>query len=320
MASQLVKTTDAALGKWRGLLSRFGVGAEYLTGKHCACPICGNGKDKFRFDDKDGRGTYICNDCGAGDGFKFLKLLFGWDFKTAAKNVDEALGVVKPSKVVRFDDPEKRRRKLNKLEERLIPLGSDNPITAYLRNRSIAGSTINRVSNQLGWIPNYDYWRDGRREGRYDAMAAMVRNNGKPVTFHMTYVRAGMKAKVANPRKILPPISTITGGAVELFEHTGVLGVAEGIETALSCTELFDIPTWAVLNANSLNSFVTPDDVAELYIFGDNDSNYVGQEAANGLARRATLLGITTHVRIPDDSSSDWNDFLVERQRIKNSQ
>ncbi|MDI5829610.1 hypothetical protein MJN51_36035, partial [Salmonella enterica subsp. enterica serovar Kentucky] len=34
--------------------------------RHAPCPACG-GKDRFRFDD-NGRGSFICNQCGAGDG------------------------------------------------------------------------------------------------------------------------------------------------------------------------------------------------------------------------------------------------------------
>ena len=314
MSYQQIKTADAAVDKWHGLLLHFGVDAEYLTGKHCACPISGNGKDKFRFDDKEGRGTFICSECGAGDGFKFLKLLFGWDFKTAAKNVDKALDLVKPSKVVKLYDPEKQRKKLNKLKERFMVLTLNDPVATYLRNRGIADSIIERISDQLGWIPNYDYCEDKRRQGKYDAMAAMVRNNDIPVTYHITYLHDGRKARVEDPRKLLTPVSTTTGGAVQLFEHACTLGVAEGIETALSATQLHNIPTWAALNVNNLKSFVVPNDVTELHIFADNDSSLVGQEAAAVLAKRAASEGRSVKVHTPPIVGTDWNDILIKDQ------
>ena len=59
----------AARGRWRGILHSLGMDERSLSGKHCPCPLCG-GKDRFRFDDKDGRGTYYCSGCGAGDGVK----------------------------------------------------------------------------------------------------------------------------------------------------------------------------------------------------------------------------------------------------------
>ncbi|MDM4912857.1 primase-helicase zinc-binding domain-containing protein [Escherichia coli] len=39
--------------------------------RHAPCPACG-GKDRFRFDD-NGRGSFICNQCGAGDGLDLIK-------------------------------------------------------------------------------------------------------------------------------------------------------------------------------------------------------------------------------------------------------
>ena len=56
-----------ANGRWYEILTSLGVSAHYLQDKHGPCPLCG-GKDRFRWDDLEGRGTYICNQCGAGTG------------------------------------------------------------------------------------------------------------------------------------------------------------------------------------------------------------------------------------------------------------
>ena len=50
-----------------------------LSGKHGPCPLCG-GRDRFRFDDKDGRGTYFCSGCGAGDGVRLAMGITGLSF------------------------------------------------------------------------------------------------------------------------------------------------------------------------------------------------------------------------------------------------
>ncbi len=63
---------DRALGRWRGILPALGVPAKALSNRHGPCPMCG-GKDRFRFDDKGGRGTWICSQCGAGDGIELVK-------------------------------------------------------------------------------------------------------------------------------------------------------------------------------------------------------------------------------------------------------
>ena len=60
----------AANGNWREILCLLGVNIP-MNKKHGPCPICG-GKDRFRFDDKDKRGTWICNQCGAGDGLNLV--------------------------------------------------------------------------------------------------------------------------------------------------------------------------------------------------------------------------------------------------------
>ncbi len=61
----------AANGHWPALLAKLGIEIP-SRGKHGPCPACG-GKDRFRFDDKDGKGGFICNSCGAGDGLILIR-------------------------------------------------------------------------------------------------------------------------------------------------------------------------------------------------------------------------------------------------------
>ena len=99
------RTTDEAIGRWPGILSSLGLDQQYLQNKHGPCPVC-KGTDRYRFDDKAGRGTWICSHCGSGDGFKLLQNVFGWDFKRAAKEVDLIVGTVPagPIAVARTDE------------------------------------------------------------------------------------------------------------------------------------------------------------------------------------------------------------------------
>ncbi len=48
-------------GRWRDVLSNYGCNVP-SGNKHGSCPVCG-GKDRFRFDDKQGRGTWFCSQC-----------------------------------------------------------------------------------------------------------------------------------------------------------------------------------------------------------------------------------------------------------------
>jgi putative DNA primase/helicase len=69
-----------------------GVDIGFLQNRHGPCPICG-GRDRYRFDDRDGTGSYFCNQCGAGTGLILIRKLKGWDHRTACDAVDQIIGV-----------------------------------------------------------------------------------------------------------------------------------------------------------------------------------------------------------------------------------
>jgi hypothetical protein len=66
---------SAASVQWKEILSALGVDPATLKNHHGPCPGCG-GKDRFRFDNLNGDGTFICSQGGlgeiAGDGFELL--------------------------------------------------------------------------------------------------------------------------------------------------------------------------------------------------------------------------------------------------------
>lgn len=89
-SSNFKEVKNAARGRWRWILEALGVRPFFLSGRHTACPFCG-GKDRFRFDDKD-RGAFICNQCGAGDGFDIVaRQCFGGSKSAALKAVAQIL-------------------------------------------------------------------------------------------------------------------------------------------------------------------------------------------------------------------------------------
>ncbi|MDV3452327.1 primase-helicase zinc-binding domain-containing protein [Klebsiella pneumoniae] len=72
-----------------------GAGNEGNKKPPSACPVCG-GADRFRFDDKEGRGTWFCNQCGAGDGLKLVEKVFGISASEAAGKVNAVTGNLPP--------------------------------------------------------------------------------------------------------------------------------------------------------------------------------------------------------------------------------
>jgi phage/plasmid primase-like uncharacterized protein len=64
MASDVM---TAASGRWGDILEALAVlHAEQLSNRHQPCPACG-GRDRYRFDDRDGNGSWFCNQCGGKD-------------------------------------------------------------------------------------------------------------------------------------------------------------------------------------------------------------------------------------------------------------
>ncbi len=101
---------EAASGRWPELLGALAhLTPEQLTDKHQPCPACG-GENRYRWDCDDGPGGWYCNQCGGkggtgggGTGMGLLMRVKGWDFKTAARAVEQHLGT--DSKPQRPDPP-----------------------------------------------------------------------------------------------------------------------------------------------------------------------------------------------------------------------
>jgi putative DNA primase/helicase len=85
-SKNLPEIRDQARDRWPGILRELGVDERFLRNKHGPCPFCG-GKDRYRFDDRDGKGTFFCNQCGPGDGMEFVMRYRKISFKEAAELV-----------------------------------------------------------------------------------------------------------------------------------------------------------------------------------------------------------------------------------------
>lgn len=298
------RTVDAARGRWVSILSALGVDEQYLRNRHGPCPFCG-GEDRYRFDDKDGNGTFICNACGYGRGIEFVMRLKMCDFKTACEMVDPLISLAKMETVRKKDDP---RPRLRKMWTDSTPIADGDAVMSYLSSRGIALP----LSSDVRRHPKLGYWEDGQKKGEFQAMVCMLRaKNGDAVSLHTTYLDGGRKANVSTQKKMMPPIGKMTGSAVRLCPHEGTLAIAEGIETALAYTALRGIPCWAATNSTLLAQFEPPDDATRIVVAGDNDANYAGQHAAYSLANRLVIGGRSVTVDIPTTLGADWADVLA---------
>ena len=106
----------------------------------------------------------------------------------------------------------------------------------------------------------------------------------------------------------------VRGAAVRLAEmESGVLAVAEGIETALAYAALTGTPTWAALSAAGMKHVELPDGVEWLAVAADFDGP--GLLAAEQLERRARDAGIAVRIDLPSRHRADWADVLAASAR-----
>jgi putative DNA primase/helicase len=147
-----------------------------------------------------------------------------------------------------------------------------------------------------------DYYEEGVLQGDYECMVCPIQNKkGDVISYHITYLKNAKKAPVTSPKKMLPPTENMHGSAIRLTDVYPLIGLAEGIETALAVMEIYKMPCWAASSASMMETFQPPEGVTGVLIYADNDANFTGQRAAYALANRLAIQGYTTGVFIPND-------------------
>ena len=184
-----------------------------------------------------------------------------------------------------------------------------SPAKAYLESRGILAA-----SPALRFHPRTPLGPKGR--ARFlPAMIAAVSLDEGPIAIHRTFLstEASGKAAFEKPKRALGALGE---AAVRLFAPvSGKLGLAEGVESAMSAYALTGIPVWATLGNERFGLVSVPESVTELHLFVDHDAG--GELAASrGLAAYARE-GRTIHVRKPSSRDTDWNDELTAWLRRK---
>lgn len=291
---------EAAVGRWPAILRSAGLGDEFLRNRHGPCPVCG-GKDRYRFDDREGRGTWFCNRCGAGDGASLLMRIRGTDFRGALEFIESQFSVL-PTVAPKVEPRDNDHVLRAWAEAGPIRLGDE--VDTYLRSRGVG---LDRYDPQaLRFHGKLGYYDGGERVGMYACMLGAVTDaGGRLVGLHRTYLKDGRKASVATPKKAA---GKLAGGSIKLVPAQDVLAVAEGIETALAVHKRLSVPAWSAVSADGLEKFTWPAGTRRLIVAGDNDSSFTGQRAAYSLAFRAKRDGLEVEVLIPAEVDTDWAD------------
>ena len=297
-------------GRYLGLYSQYGITVPDNR-KHGPCPLCG-GTDRFRLD-RDYSGFY-CNNCGPGDFIRLIKEYTGMDFHETLESIFESVGgiMVKDPENKSYD--EDNEKNLKYLWKRSLDLKLGDLVCTYLAARGIDlnENSVKMLGKVIKYSPNC--YESSTKVPLPAMICRVVDPSGAGVTLHRTYLspEGNKQASLEKTKKVMPPVGEISGSAIRLMPPTkdGLIGIAEGIETALSAAKMMRVPTWSVMSANGIASFIPPKDIKTVVIFGDNDTNYVGQKSAYILANRLHEEGKKCEVVLPDLPGTDFNDEL----------
>lgn len=311
-----MKTSEAAKGRWAEIFEYFGL--PPITGKNHfkgECPLCG-ARGKFRIDDHQGTGSWICT-CDSGDGMKLLNLTQGKSFAVLCSEVDQLLGnsyrhIALPANSSTAKQRQRVISKFSKLVELRGTTGAE-----YLRQRG-----INRLPAEAVRFNDRQ-----RHAGQvYQALYSLATDDkGELCYLHQTLLDGDKKASIGDSAKRLKSLQEqnyldhARSVAIRMFPVSSTLGVAEGIETALSCHQVYGVNTWATINSNFMKKFRVPAGVKSLIVFADMDLHSATGQAAAFECAHANLLAkndlVSVSVRWCD--AGDFNDMIVNGDQVR---
>jgi hypothetical protein len=219
-------------------------------------------------------------------------------FSTGKRSIKRPKFVNKPSKVV-IEEPvlelnEKAQKAHEKLLKQIIDIDDPKAELArdYIVNRGLNVDTLmSHMKGRLFFHSNLHYYHCGEGEdgkdvvtkGFYPAIVAKIFGfDGSLVGFHRIYLDKdlGEKADVPEAKLLVPPLYkegyANQGCVIPLADAGEVLGICEGIETALCINEMKH-PCWSLVDAYKLPNFKPPQGVKVLNVFGDLDKSMTGQ-------------------------------------------
>ena len=168
-------------------------------------------------------------------------------------------------------------------------------------------------------------------------VSAVVDETGRCCNIHRTFLTDKGKKLALQEPDADDPTALVDLPAKKLMRSVGarhvqirlakpvdcVLGIGEGIETALAAMVYSGVPTWSVVSDGGIVNFLVPQTVTELIIFADNDHTTVrggnpGLDAARKLVERPDIEArisartLKVVIRTPATQGTDMVDFLQE--------
>ena len=298
MKINVTETVKQACGHWPHILPALGV--NVIKNRHQACPVCG-GSDRFRFDDKEGRGTWFCNQCGAGDGLKLVEKALGLSAGDAAKQVNAVTGnlsPVTPETLTAMDaDTDASRKAAAELAVKLMEKTRTATGNAYLTRKGFPDREclMLTTSHKTGGV---SYCTGDMVVPLYDDSSALV---------NLQLINAdGLKRTLKGGQ---------VKGACHIIEGQKQAGkrlwIAEGYATALSVHQLTGETVMVALSSVNLLSLASlarhKYPACQIVLAADRDLNGDGQTKAATAAKACEGLVVLPPV------FGDWNDAHIQQ-------
>lgn len=299
------EVAGAARGRWPHILTALGI--QVPAGKqHGACPVCG-GKDRFRLDDKEGRGTWFCNQCGNGDGLDLVRLVTRRDVRAVSGLVAETLALPEVSEKPVLPARNKAvvkvtgRERYNRLLAQSLPGNSD-----YLATKHLDAKLLPLLARSL---------RVGETLFPAGSLLLALHDMAGNIT--------GGQLISPDGQKSLLPGTALSGAFITLSDFPAEppeqVVITEGYATALAVSLLDHCWIVAAVAATNLLNVARqirnrwPD--SRIIIAGDNDL-MDGKENTGRVWAEKAAKAVEGWVTLPPTRhKADWDDFRQEMGR-----
>ena len=301
----------AAVGHWPDLLAGLGLDIP-RHGKHGPCPACG-GKDRFRLDDKEGRGTFICSQCGAGDGLDLVCRVMSKSSMEAAELIAPMVGLaaggLDPVERGRIHQQQqaKAKEETRKREDghrkaavracRIMNAHSRACGSAYLSRKGLAEHQ-SAISGNKETI-NGEVFPVG------SVIVPLLDGAGNLVNVELIRNEDGLKHTLGGGRK---------AGVYHLIDGGALVAVVEGYATGLSVRQATGATVYCAMTANNLMNVAEiarsqyPD--AEIIICGDHDLDKATGQRNDSTKHQTEQAALAVGGRaIFPPEAGDWNDY-----------
>lgn len=305
------EVTHAAADRWPSVLAGLHIEVPDSPRRHGPCPACG-GSDRFRFDD-GGRGSFICNQCGAGDGLDLIRKVNKCDTTEAARLAADVLGI--DCRAAQTDPvaASQRRERLeadhqNREQERQQKAS----VEAEQRQSAFAGHWQRLTNAAASGESQYLTWKglsgftfplltDGR------LLLSLVDDSG-------TVIAAQTITPQGEKRLLTGSAKRGAYHAVNAADAPKSVLIAEGLATALSVHLMRpEALTVCAIDAGNLQPVAQamhqryPN--AQIIIAADNDIKPGGPNTGKDAAEKAAKTVSGWVALPPSEEKADWNDY-----------